>query len=65
MRFTAFMDTADRDYFLHRAEAERRLAQQARHEGAVAAHRTLASLYLERAGICGAPANPDRETFRC
>lgn len=64
MSFTADMDTADRDYFLHQAEAERALAQQARHEGAVAAHRTLASLYL-RAGMCGAPAIPDRETFQC
>jgi hypothetical protein len=42
------MSYEERDYLEHRAEAEIRLAQQARHQRAVQAHYELASAYLDR-----------------
>jgi len=38
----------DREYLARRAEQETRLAQQAKHPAAVAAHYRLSSAYLER-----------------
>ena len=42
------MSQEDQDYLEERAEAEIRLAQEARHQRAVQAHYELASAYLER-----------------
>ena len=42
------MSHEDQDYLESRAEAEIRLAQQARHQRAVQAHYELASAYLDR-----------------
>ena len=42
------MSHEDSDYLEERAEAEIRLAQQARHHRAVQAHYELASAYLDR-----------------
>jgi len=44
-----FMDVAERDYFLERAEAEMDLANAARQRKAAHAHYNLASFYLDRA----------------
>jgi hypothetical protein len=43
------MDSADRNYFLERAEAELDLANQADHERAARVHYYLAGFYLDRA----------------
>jgi hypothetical protein len=43
------MDSADRDYFLERAEAELDLANAANHQRAAQAHYYLAGFYLDRA----------------
>ena len=43
------MDSADKDYFLERAEAELDLANAASHERAAQAHYYLAGFYLDRA----------------
>lgn len=51
------MDSADRDYFLERAEAELDLANAATHARAAFAHYHLAGFYLDRAH--GGAANDD------
>lgn len=43
------MDSAERDYFLERAEAELDLANAAGHKRAAQAHYYLAGFYLDRA----------------
>ena len=43
------MDSAERHYFLERAEAELDLANEATHERAARAHYFLAGFYLDRA----------------
>lgn len=43
------MTTADRDYFLARAEAELDLGNAATHERAAFAHYHMAGFYLDRA----------------
>lgn len=43
------MDSADKHYFLERAEAELDLANEATHENAARAHYYLAGFYLDRA----------------
>lgn len=43
------MDSRDTQYFLDRAEAERKAAEKARHPKAAEAHSTLAGIYLDRA----------------
>jgi hypothetical protein len=43
------MDSAEKHYFLERAEAELDLANQATHERAARAHYYLAGFYLDRA----------------
>jgi hypothetical protein len=43
------MDSAEKHYFLERAEAELDLANEATHEGAARAHYYLAGFYLDRA----------------
>jgi hypothetical protein len=45
---SAGMNSADRDFFQQRAEAELKLAQNAKDGRVVRAHYTLANLYLER-----------------
>lgn len=43
------MDSAEKHYFLERAEAELDLANEATHERAARAHYYLAGFYLDRA----------------
>jgi hypothetical protein len=43
------MDSAEKHYFLERAEAELDLANEATHEGAARVHYYLAGFYLDRA----------------
>ena len=43
------MDSAEKHYFLERAEAELELANEAKHERAARAHYYLAGFYLDRA----------------
>jgi len=43
------MDSAEKHYFLERAEAELELANEATHERAARAHYYLAGFYLDRA----------------
>ena len=43
------MDSAEKHYFLERAEAELDLANEATHEGAARIHYYLAGFYLDRA----------------
>ena len=43
------MDSAEKHYFLERAEAELDLANEAPHERAARAHYYLADFYLDRA----------------
>ena len=43
------MDSAEKHYFLERAEAELDLANEATHETAARAHYYLAGFYLDRA----------------
>ena len=51
------MDSADRHYFLERAEAELELANEATQEGTARAHYYLAGFYLDRARLGTANEN--------
>lgn len=49
----------DMRYFMHRAEQEARLAQQATNPAAVSAHYRLSTAYLERAQSCATHGTED------
>jgi hypothetical protein len=51
------MDSAEKHYFLERAEAELDRANAATHEGAARAHYYLAGFYLDRAHLGTANEN--------
>ena len=55
---------SDRQYFQRRAEEEVKLAQQATHVAAVAAHYALAELYLEKAGGPEDGSHADKDAER-
>ena len=53
---------SDRQYFQRRTEEEVKLAQQATHAAAVAAHYALAEFYLEKAaGLQEAASHADKD----
>ena len=54
------MDSAERHYFLERAEAELDLANEATHERAARAHYFLAGFYLDRAHAIPAASRPPK-----